>query len=555
MYRIRQLLTLIIVVILVVANIPLTAFATTSETEFAGGSGTVEDPYLISTKAHLDNVRNYPASYFMMINDINFADADFERGGDYYNGGRRWLPINEFRGTFNGNGKSISGLKGPGIFGNVYNAIIENLHMDDHSVGPILFASDIYKWEDGYCAGGIACAISKSKISNCSGSGITIDVSKDGPIGGLVGVSYSSTIENCNFEANNNNVTTQDNTIGLICSFAESTIIGDCKSNGTFTKRGEGELGGIVGTARTCFIYNCENRATLSNTNVWNNSCGGIVGHFTYGGSLADSGIKNCKNLGAIHCTGIDADAGGIVGTLYDGLDQLTLCTNDGNVNGGETAGGIVGLCNSSSTAKIDNCTNNGMICGDNAGGITGRLVEGSLESMHNVGKIQGSSQCGGIAGKSYGLIQKCSNWGKVEPNSGSVYAGGITGTNGNIVSECYNIGTIEANYRNAIIGGIVGLNSSGCEIQDSYNAGDIICDYSNSSNVYTVGGICGQNNQSMQAITNCYNIGNVPEIDDDIGLICGNNQEPGEAFVNCYIVDGSSVADVGFGYGVAGTI
>lgn len=60
---------------------------------FAGGSGTSEDPYLIETKAHLNNVRNYLDAHFKMIADITFTDADFAEGGDFYNDGQGWEPI------------------------------------------------------------------------------------------------------------------------------------------------------------------------------------------------------------------------------------------------------------------------------------------------------------------------------------------------------------------------------------------------------------------------------------------------------------------------------
>ena len=41
--------------------------------EFAGGSGTENDPYLIETKYHLNNVRNYQNAYFKMNANIVFS--------------------------------------------------------------------------------------------------------------------------------------------------------------------------------------------------------------------------------------------------------------------------------------------------------------------------------------------------------------------------------------------------------------------------------------------------------------------------------------------------
>ena len=72
----------------------------------------------ISTKEELNNIRNNLNGKYILMNDIVFSDADFEAGGDFYNGGIGWLPIggvfrtwssdyNEFTGVFDGNGYSI----------------------------------------------------------------------------------------------------------------------------------------------------------------------------------------------------------------------------------------------------------------------------------------------------------------------------------------------------------------------------------------------------------------------------------------------------------------
>ena len=52
----------------------LSVGATGSISDFAGGSGTEDDPYLISTAEHLNNVRKQRDAYFEMINDVEFED-------------------------------------------------------------------------------------------------------------------------------------------------------------------------------------------------------------------------------------------------------------------------------------------------------------------------------------------------------------------------------------------------------------------------------------------------------------------------------------------------
>ena len=95
----------------------LAAFATVSASAeaFEGGTGTATDPYLISSKEQLNEVRNNPDKHFKLIRNITFTAADFAKGGAFYNEGAGWIPIGEtdtkpFYGTFDGNGKTIAGL-------------------------------------------------------------------------------------------------------------------------------------------------------------------------------------------------------------------------------------------------------------------------------------------------------------------------------------------------------------------------------------------------------------------------------------------------------------
>ena len=79
----KRFLSLILALALLLSIMP-TGFlkltvnaATTSNTqEFMGGSGTVDDPYQISNKKHLYNVRKYLNSNFILICNIEFDEAD-----------------------------------------------------------------------------------------------------------------------------------------------------------------------------------------------------------------------------------------------------------------------------------------------------------------------------------------------------------------------------------------------------------------------------------------------------------------------------------------------
>lgn len=93
--------------------------------QFASGTGTAEDPYVITTAAQLNDIRNYLLNHFILGNDIDLTDylASSSAG---------WEPIGTssdaggapFQGSLNGNGHVISGLwinrpteRGVGLFG------------------------------------------------------------------------------------------------------------------------------------------------------------------------------------------------------------------------------------------------------------------------------------------------------------------------------------------------------------------------------------------------------------------------------------------------------
>ena len=120
----------------------------TSATEFKFGSGTQEDPYLITNGAELRYLANqvnsgnaYDGSYFELISDIDFNDKEWTPIGNY---------TNPFKGAFNGAGHTIANLTIPtssslptsitayGIFGSIGDSnnktIIKNLQIDNAKI-------------------------------------------------------------------------------------------------------------------------------------------------------------------------------------------------------------------------------------------------------------------------------------------------------------------------------------------------------------------------------------------------------------------------------------
>ena len=152
--------------------------------DFAGGSGTEADPYLISTTAQLNNVRKYLGAHFKMMCDVEFTKADFATGGALYNGGAGWEPIgtkdSPFTGTFDGNGFAVKNLYVnissssadvyAGLFG-YNNGTIKNLGMVDGSVSASAEDYSAYTGEIAGCnAGTIKSCYNTGKVSATASS-------------------------------------------------------------------------------------------------------------------------------------------------------------------------------------------------------------------------------------------------------------------------------------------------------------------------------------------------------------------------------------------------
>lgn len=87
----------------------------TTQTIFSGGDGSKENPYQITNEEEFREIANYPNDYFILMNDLDLSDSP---------------RINEFNGTFDGNGKTVKpGLSSEnGLFIDLKdNAVVKNL--------------------------------------------------------------------------------------------------------------------------------------------------------------------------------------------------------------------------------------------------------------------------------------------------------------------------------------------------------------------------------------------------------------------------------------------
>ena len=312
-----------------------TITANFSEINFAGGTGSEEDPWQIETAHHLNNIRYFLGQEHQDKHFIQVADIDL--GTSPWNDGKGWLPIGIFKfpdplnenhaftGSYNGSGFTIDGLtinrtddrRGLGLFACTEGAYIYDLALTNTYINGFDHA--------GALAGS---ALNNTIIDNCSSTGI-IEINFQ-IIGGLVGRLENSLIIN---------------------SFSTCNVTDKTLSPSGFT-------GGLVGGL---FSGNIENSYSTGDVSGGNSGAGGLVGS-SNGGE-----INSCFSIGNVSAV---QNTGGLVGTQWNNA-IISNSYSTGNVNGDSHVGGLIGT--NYENCMVLNSYSTGNVAGDfNPGGLIG---------------------------------------------------------------------------------------------------------------------------------------------------------------------------------------
>ncbi|OPH46621.1 hypothetical protein BC351_14130 [Paenibacillus ferrarius] len=293
---------------------------------FSGGSGTTQDPWIITTPAQLDAVRNNLSAYYKLGSDIDVTNDTQNSAGLFYNSGAGWVPIGTssaaFTGALDGGGNKIIGLRinRPatdylGLFGKVASrGVVRNIGLESINVRGNNYLGGLV----GDNAGGTISNVYVT-TSSVSGGGM------GGYVGGLAGYNESSgTISNA-YAA----VTVSGGTmVGGLVGYNSSTIsnayaTGYVSGGGTYVG---GLVGDNVGTISDVFAT-----GSVSGTT----GVGGLVGF----NNSAYSVIRNAYATGSAR--GTDS-VGGLIGDNFGGAISNAYAT--GSVSGtGSNLGGLVG--------------------------------------------------------------------------------------------------------------------------------------------------------------------------------------------------------------------
>ena len=252
-------------VLMMVFGLSSVAFAE-ADPYFALGSGTEEDPFLLSTPDDLfmlsDIMTSWDAelqsqayAWYKLTNDIDMAGYD-------------WYPIGEsnariFRGNFNGNNMTISNLASApqngldafnrGFFGylggTVYDLKLTNVNFSGNPAGSASGMGGITGTLWTNLANGAI-----GVVENCSVTG-TLTTETGNNVGGIVGLvsGPNARISNCSFIGYITAETSSSNYLGGIVGRinADNLIVEDCYSGGILTRPGIGgqKIGKIAGGA------------------------------------------------------------------------------------------------------------------------------------------------------------------------------------------------------------------------------------------------------------------------------------------------------------------
>ncbi len=379
------------------ALIALSMLSTLMFAQFAGGSGTQANPWLVETAEHLNNVRNYlgfqhAGKWFRQI-------ADIDLGVPPWNEGEGWVPIggvqesNEFRNKYDGAGHKIIGLYinrpykyHQALFGEFFGRV-QNLELVDVNVTG-----------DNLVGALVANAGWTAVISGCSCSGY---VQGQSTVGGLVGAIGLSQIDNCHSSA----TVTGVNFTGGLLGAATAGEIHNCHSSGVVT--GELETGGFIGFCwEDTIISHCYSSATVTGESY----TGG------FGGSVAGP-ISSCYSTGTVYG---QRTTGGFTGS---NLVSHYNCFSTGTVYGIEFTGGFTGV-NSAQTSK---CYSQGDVWGEeNTGGFAGGNWS-TITNCYSTASVHGFDNTGGFAGGNWSTITNCYSAASVH---GFDNTGGLVGKN-----------------------------------------------------------------------------------------------------------------------------
>ncbi|MDG5766031.1 T9SS type A sorting domain-containing protein [Balneolales bacterium ANBcel1] len=268
------------------------------------GTGTEEDPYVITNAAGLKAMNEGLDAHFVLADDIDLSPSSA------WNYGAGWTPVGSpddeaaFSGSFNGNGHTITGLainnpavEYQGLFGFADGAHIEQVSMES-----------VHLFGNRY-SGGLAGRLDNGTVEAISVSGQI--VSNEDDVGGVIGY--------------------------LDESFAH-------RLDAEVHLFGSSNIGGVFGSARNSEVRHCWSDGIIQGASLQTaRSAGGLIGN-SWGLMLTDSyshaEVHSHDRVGGL--------VGGLSGQVYRSYSTGRVSANDSRV------GGLIGSTGTTAAAAHD---------------------------------------------------------------------------------------------------------------------------------------------------------------------------------------------------------
>jgi hypothetical protein len=364
-----KILALTLAFTLMLGMTSLRAYAADTHFPAGNGDGTQASPFQITTEAELAKLAElvntgnttYTSACYKLMNNLDLSTSY----GSGYNDGKGWIPIGHenngslyFRGSFDGNGKTISGLYinntaygNTGLFGRVEGskAAVKNLGIVDAAITGTNYVGGVA----GYVSAG-------AKVEDCYATGAVIGTKY---VGGVAGGVYSGTVQNC---------------------YATGDVSG-----------GGDDVGGVAGRVEggTAAVKDCHAAVAVRGTGYY---VGGVAGN-VYNGAT----VQDCHATGAVIGTRY---VGGVAGRVDVGNAAVRNCYATGAVSGYKYVGGVAGQVVSGAT--VQNCYATGDVTGTNThvGGVAGTVsymnpANSMVQNCYATGAVSGTQYVGGVAG------------------------------------------------------------------------------------------------------------------------------------------------------------
>ena len=435
----KKLLGLLLAVFMVLTLAPTTARADVATEkwtdfvapDFAGGTGTKDDPYQIATAGQLAK----------LAKEVNSGIPEQTHSGEYFKltapidlSGKRWVPIGygnlsskSFSGYFDGNNQVITGLyvdeRGKnvcaGLFGVVVaisdetvlkNFCIKNAAIyagdstdSNASANPNIYGAGVLagslttmggssatfigvenchgtgQVDSRMYAGGLIGDASRAHVSDCSAD---VTVTGECVSGGFIGNDFQGSYKNCTAKGSVSGGWSTGGFAGCVFEVDASAEIERCASYGDITAN-NWNTGGFVGYLEKGKISNSVSYGNVTNTVTgWKPKTGGFSG-----GNIGGN-IQNCSAAGTVTGSHQTIAPGGFIG--YDDGGTTAGCAFDQEKNPALNGVGEDGKTpGSNQIAAVDTKSLDSNICGSYRGGHTLSKVDAKEATQTTDGNIE----------------------------------------------------------------------------------------------------------------------------------------------------------------------